>query len=191
MEKSSTIKANEILPEFQRFLPEKKLAPEKNVFFTPCGPVNFSILLAKSKYLQSYIRKTPSVNFWKLSNQIPMSQTGRSDRPAMQSAFYYFHYRGLRPAQIQAIKTAESAPARLKETTRLLRMKHYSYSAERTYLHWIKRFLDYGAQTREKETVVAFDGGQESFDGGAAVRIGAAMSESDCPHFLPFLSIVL
>ncbi len=33
MEKSSTTKANEILAEFQRFLLEKKLAPEKNVFF--------------------------------------------------------------------------------------------------------------------------------------------------------------
>lgn len=29
----STVKANEILPEFQKFLLEKKLAPEKNIFF--------------------------------------------------------------------------------------------------------------------------------------------------------------
>jgi len=29
----STVKAYEILPEFQKFLLEKKLAPEKNIFF--------------------------------------------------------------------------------------------------------------------------------------------------------------
>jgi integron integrase len=38
-----------------------------------------------------------------------------------------------------------------------LRTKHYSYSTERTYLHWIKRFLDYGTQIREKGTVAAFE----------------------------------
>lgn len=33
MEKSSALTANEPLPEFQKFLRDKKLAPEKNVFF--------------------------------------------------------------------------------------------------------------------------------------------------------------
>ena len=33
MGNSSNVKSGEILPEFQRFLLEKKLVPEKNVFF--------------------------------------------------------------------------------------------------------------------------------------------------------------
>jgi hypothetical protein len=32
---------NDVLPEFQAFLLEKKLAQEKNVFFMLCEPVNF------------------------------------------------------------------------------------------------------------------------------------------------------
>jgi hypothetical protein len=48
MVKSSTSKTNEILPEFQKYLLEKKLVPEKNVFFTPCGPVNFQFYPQKA-----------------------------------------------------------------------------------------------------------------------------------------------
>jgi len=33
----SDVKKNDILPEFQAFLLEKKLAPEKNVLFMPYG----------------------------------------------------------------------------------------------------------------------------------------------------------
>ncbi|OGP87381.1 MAG: hypothetical protein A2031_02285 [Deltaproteobacteria bacterium RBG_19FT_COMBO_43_11] len=45
----------------------------------------------------------------------------------------------------------------LKETTRLIRLKHYSYSTERTYSQWIKRFLDYSMQTGKKETFAALE----------------------------------
>ncbi|MDI6744552.1 MAG: integron integrase [Thermodesulfovibrionales bacterium] len=43
------------------------------------------------------------------------------------------------------------ADSALTETKRLIRLKHYSYSTERTYLQWIKRFLDYALQTGKKE----------------------------------------
>jgi hypothetical protein len=31
----------------------------------------------------------------------------------------------------------------MEEMKRLIRLKHYSYSAERTYLDWVKRFFVY------------------------------------------------
>jgi site-specific recombinase XerD len=31
----------------------------------------------------------------------------------------------------------------IQETKRLIRLKHYSYSTERTYLQWIERFFEY------------------------------------------------
>ena len=99
---------------------------------------------AVSEFLEA-LESDPHISDWQIR------QAGDAIR------LYYFHYRGLKPVHLQVAKTAESAPALLKETTRLLRMKHYSYSTERTYLHWIKRFLDYGTQTREKGTVAAFE----------------------------------
>jgi len=38
----------------------------------------------------------------------------------------------------------------IQETKRLIRLKHYSYSTERTYLQWIERFLEYARQTAKK-----------------------------------------
>lgn len=52
---------------------------------------------------------------------------------------YYFYYRGLKPDHISSKKFADLIPDMLRETKRLIRLKHYSYSTERTYLQWIKR----------------------------------------------------
>jgi hypothetical protein len=99
---------------------------------------------AVSEFLEA-LESDPHISDWQIR------QAGDAIR------LYFFRYRGLKPVHLRAVKAGDSAPSLLKETTRLLRMKHYSYSTERTYLHWIKRFLDYGTQTREKGTVAAFE----------------------------------
>ncbi|WP_420070652.1 site-specific integrase [Syntrophus gentianae] len=45
----------------------------------------------------------------------------------------------------------------MKETQRLIRIKHDSINTERTYLQWIKRFLDYYAKTTNEESFNALD----------------------------------
>jgi hypothetical protein len=66
------------------------------------------------------------------------SEPHLSDWQIMQAGdairLFYFYYWGLKPVHLPAIKAGDSAPALIKETTRLLRLKHYSYSTERTYL---------------------------------------------------------
>ena len=52
----------------------------------------------------------------------------------------------------------------------MLRLKHYSYSTERTYLQWITQFLDYAIQTGEKET-------------------SAELGADDCQNFLSHLAL--
>lgn len=39
----------------------------------------------------------------------------------------------------------------------ILRMKHYSYTTERTYLGWVKRFLDYLGETGHKTGIGEYD----------------------------------
>jgi len=157
MEKSSTTKANEILPEFQRFLLGKKLAPEKNVFFYALWTSKF-FNFARKKQISSELYQENAVGeFLEALKSDPHVSDWQIRQAGDAIRLYHFHYRGLKPGHLQAVKAGDSAPALLKETTRLLRMKHYSYSTERTYLHWIKRFLDYGTQTREKGTVAAFE----------------------------------
>ena len=83
---------------------------------------------------------------------------------------YYYHYRGFKPENLSAGKSADFAPKLLTEAKRLIRLKHYSYSTEKTYLQWIKRFLDYAKQTGRKETVI---------------ELGTA----DCKNFLSYLAL--
>ena len=61
MEKSSTTKVNEILPEFQRFLLEKKLAPEKNVFFYALWTSKF-FNFARKKQISSELYQENAVS---------------------------------------------------------------------------------------------------------------------------------
>ena len=47
---------------------------------------------------------------------------------------YYFHYRGFKPNNLLAGKSDDFTPELLAEAKRLVRLKHYSYSTEKTYL---------------------------------------------------------
>ncbi|MFZ3103900.1 MAG: phage integrase N-terminal SAM-like domain-containing protein [Smithella sp.] len=169
MENLSDSKKNDVLPEFQTFLLEKKLTPEKNVFF---------YALWASKYF-SYARKKLSSDQYQENAVIEFIESLKAD-PNMSDwqirqagdaiRLYYFHYRGLKPDNLSTIKANNAIPELLKETQRLIRLKHYSYSTEKTYLQWIKRFLEYSSQTSKKE---------------ASVELDAA----DCKNFLSYLAL--
>ena len=67
-------------------------------------------------------------------------------------------------------KSDDLTPELLTEGKRLIRLKHYSYSTEKTYLQWIKQFLDYAKQTGRKENV-------------------AELGTDDCKNFLSYLTL--
>ncbi|TAN37520.1 MAG: integron integrase [Nitrospirae bacterium] len=63
---------------------------------------------------------------------------------------YYFHFLGKAgPVRPDAIGSA-GGPDALKEVTRLIRLRHYSYSTERSYLQWIQRFFTYALRGEKK-----------------------------------------
>jgi integron integrase len=70
---------------------------------------------------------------------------------------YYFHYRGCKPKPSSGVKSLDCTMELLKEARRLIRLKHYSYSTEKTYLQWIKRFFAYTEQTTRKKDPEALD----------------------------------
>lgn len=158
MEKSSTTTTNELLPEFQKFLRDKKLAPEKNVFFIALWASKFFNYARKKQISSESYQESAISEFLETLKSDPHLADWQIRQASDAIRFYYFHFRGLKPLHLQVVKTGDAAPAALlKETTRLLRLKHYSYSTERTYLQWIKRFLDYDIQTRKKGTAAAFE----------------------------------
>jgi integron integrase len=64
---------------------------------------------------------------------------------------YYFHYLQKTDERTAKAVAAETIPGILNETRRLIRLKHYSISTERTYLQWIERFLAYVTETEKKK----------------------------------------
>ncbi len=143
MAKLSNEKKNDVLPEFQAFLLDKKLAPEKNVFFYALWVSKFLNYANKKQIPPDQYQETAVIEFIETMKSNP----GMSDWQIRQAGdairLYYFHYRGFKPGNLPAGESADFAPELLTEAKRLIRLKHYSYSTERTYLQWIKRFLDY------------------------------------------------
>lgn len=166
----SNVKKTDILPEFQTFLLDKKMVPEKNAFF---------YALWASKFFSYARKKQVSLDEYHENAVIEFIETLKSDpnmpdwqiRQAHDAIrLYYFHFCSLKPNNLSALKSIEFTPEILKETQRLIRLKHYSYSTERTYLQWIKRFLEYARQTGKRET-------------------SAALETADCKNFLSHLAL--
>jgi integron integrase len=53
---------------------------------------------------------------------------------------------------------------------RLIRLRHYSYSTEQTYLDWAKRFLGYIAETKKIKTIACDGGDVKNFLSHLALR---------------------
>jgi integrase len=58
---------------------------------------------------------------------------------------YYFHYLNKTDARSVKALTSDSASEIIQETKHLIRLKHYSFSTERTYLQWIERYQAFNA----------------------------------------------
>lgn len=153
----SNTKANEILPEFQKFLLDKKLVPEKNVFFYALWVSKFFNYARKHQLSSDEYQENAALEFLETlkADQHLSEWQHRQANDAIR--LYYFHYLGKKPLNLPVSKSNDFTPELLKETKRLIRLKHYSYSTERTYSQWIKRFLDYSMQTGKKETFAALE----------------------------------
>lgn len=134
---------NIILPEFQTFLRDRHLAPEKNVPFLAYWVSRFLTFGRKKDISTDDYNEVTVIEFLDLlrANEKTLDWQPRQADDALK--LYYFHYLGKAgPKLPDAIASVES-PDALKEVTRLIRLRHYSYSTEQTYLHWIKRFISY------------------------------------------------
>lgn len=145
----------ETLPEFQKFLLEKKLAPEKNIPF---------LAFWVSRFISFGRKRDLSTNDYQDSVVLEFLDSLRADEKVLDwqprqaddaLKLYYFHFLGQGAAKLSdTLKGADSA-ATLAEVKRLIRLRHYSYSTERTYLHWIGRFFTYALAGGENPAELA------------------------------------
>jgi len=142
---------NDVLPEFQKFLLEKKLAPEKNVPFYAHW-INRYLSYARKRNLSGIEYDEVAVLEFLESLKLDQHLQDWQHRQANDSIrLYYFHYLKKTDERTAKAVAAESISDVLNETKRLIRLKHYSISTERTYLQWIERFLAYVTETEKKK----------------------------------------
>jgi hypothetical protein len=120
MEKSSTTKANEILPEFQRSLLEKKLAPEKNVFFYALWTSKFFNFARKKQMTTESYQESAVSQFLEALESDPHISDWQIRQVGDAIRLYYFHYRGLKPDHIQVEKEGIVLKQPLKKSHLLL-----------------------------------------------------------------------
>ena len=141
----------EVLPDFQKYLLKHGLAPEKNVPYLAYW-VNRYLSFAKrnnidaTSYLEASVlefveglRSNPRLQEWQ----------PRQAEDALQ--LYYFHFLRNDGSRISPGTAFGGIPDALGEIKRLIRLKHYSYSTERTYLQWSDRFFAYALQDGKKK----------------------------------------
>lgn len=132
-----------VLPEFQAFLRNRHLAAEKNIPFLAYWVSRFLTFGRKKDISTEDYSEVAVIEFLDMlrADQKILDWQPRQADDALK--LYYFHYLGKTGPKLPDAIGSDEAPDALIEVTRLIRLRHYSYSTERTYLHWIKRFISY------------------------------------------------
>jgi len=138
------------LPEFQKYLLEKNLAPAKNVPFYAHWVSRFLDYARRNEFSALEYQEAAVLGFLDSlkSDKHILDWQHRQANDSIR--LYYFHY--LNKTDVRSVRAvaSDSMPNIIQETKRLIRLKHYSYSTERTYIQWIERFLEYTRQTSKK-----------------------------------------
>lgn len=140
----------EILPDFQEFLKSNKLAQEKNIPFYALWVSRFLSFVNKHdignidelvlEFLEEQ-KKTRKMENWQIQH-IEL---------ALKLYLDHFNARSV----LQKTGDGKNGENNLNEAAvmekmkNLIRLKHYSYSTERTYLDWVKRFFIYVSETHK------------------------------------------
>ncbi len=141
-----------VLPAFQSFLSSRKLAPEKPIPFYAYWASRFLAFCNKQAATDS---SKAAMEF----RQSLMTDQKIADWQIKQAEeavrLYLTNFKEDMKPKYEGnglAFMAEFNPARLiEETKRLISVKHYSYSTERTYIDWINRFFQYMQESKGSE----------------------------------------
>ena len=144
------------LPEFQKYLLDKNLVPAKNVPFYAHWLSRFLDYARRKNLSPLEYQEAVVLDFLESLKSDDLVLDWQHKQADDSIRLYYFHY--LKKADTRSARAlaSDSMPEIIQETKRLIRLKHYSYSTERTYLQWIVRFLEYTKHT-SKKTVTETD----------------------------------
>ena len=135
--------ADKILPEFQDFLVSRSLVPTKDAPFYAHWVSKFFAFSNRNQDLSSNLKVQKFLNQLKSQKKTADWQI----KQAEEALRLYFHH--FLNGKISAL-SPDGAQKRFPDVSKIvsdmrqaLRIKHYSYRTERSYLEWTVRFMDY------------------------------------------------
>jgi integron integrase len=147
--------ANNVLPEFQEFLLSRSLAPAKNAPFYAHWVSKFLAFSNRNQGLGPNLKVEKFLNQLKSQKKIADWQI----RQAEDALRLYVHHfldskkSALSPGDPQ--KKGLDVSKILSDMRQALRIRHYSYRTERSYLEWIERFMEYTSNLKKKDISTA------------------------------------
>jgi site-specific recombinase XerD len=142
---------NRVLPEFQDFLLSRSLVPEKNVSFYAHWVSKFLAFSNKNDELQPDLRVEKFLNELKSQKNIADWQIKQAE-DALR--LYIHHFLKAETSILSADTPRKRLPDFSKiisEMRQAIRIKHYSYRTERSYLDWAERFNDYIFKVKKRD----------------------------------------
>ena len=146
---------NQILPEFQKFIAERKLAPENQISFYAYWVSRFLQFSNTRQDKPLDLRIQMFLDALKEDKKLEDWQFTQADNAVK---LYIHHFL---PAAGDTAILSPNLPItpeikfpndnKVREKIReALRIKHYAYSTERTYIEWFKRFHAYVTDIKNK-----------------------------------------
>lgn len=146
---TSSEKGRDILPEFQKFLLDKKLTPENKTSFFAYWVQRYLSFARRQKASTDDYEEHSVTSFLEELRTDPRIKDWQPRQAEDALRLYYFHYLGKARPEAGGPAIADTSGA-LGALSRLIRLKHYSYSTERTYIQWADRFFDYVMESNNK-----------------------------------------
>lgn len=132
---------NNILPEFREFLRSRNLVDKKYITFYAYWASKFLIFSNNNESLNHELRIKKFLNHLNTQKNIADWQVKQADE-ALRLYVYNFldgDKSPLYPNAVQTNKKLPEVPKIVSELRQAIRIKHYSYSTERTYIDWVNR----------------------------------------------------
>ena len=143
----------EVLPEFQKYLLTRKLVKEKKVPFYAYWASKFlsfsnnneeiGVELRVNKFLDR-LKKQKNISDWQIQQADEALRLYIGNFLNGDTSILY-------PDTKQNKKNLPDISKIMSEMRQAIRVKHYSYRTEQSYLDWAKRFYDYTLNVKKKD----------------------------------------
>lgn len=141
------------LPEFQSFLVSRRVVPEKNVSYYALWVSKFLAFCNGNEGLNRDLQVKEFLNFLKAQKDIADWQVQQAEQALQLYIGHFLKEDSLAPVINSPRKShghsnVSQVVMKMREA---IRIKHYSYKTERSYIDWAKRFYDYTLNIKKKD----------------------------------------